>query len=84
MTLLWLTLAVFLALGVSCVAIPAEVRDLEMRLLKKSRIARINPFNSWMETDGFVSYLRAMGIVLVVFVSFIVYLISTHELVVVK
>lgn len=84
MPILWCIAALFLAYGATCAALPAKVRDLQLWMLDRTGISRINPFQQWIETDGFISYLRAVGIGLTIFALFVIYVLSTNEVAAVR
>ena len=62
-------LCIFLAGGLACVFAPKRVRTYALRSNRHLAFGVSNPLIEWMKTDGYLTFLRMMGVVFVIFVS---------------
>ncbi len=64
-------LCIFLAVGLSCIFAPRWVQSLALRSNRDWVPGISNPLIEWMRTDGYLIFLRIMGVVFVLFVSIV-------------
>jgi uncharacterized membrane protein YjgN (DUF898 family) len=62
-----IVLAFFLLIGVACLFAPRTVQRIALR--QRGYVFGFrNPLTDWMKTEGYVVYLRAMGLIFLIFV----------------
>jgi hypothetical protein len=64
-------LCIFLAIGLSCIFAPRWVQACALRWNRDWAPGISNSLLEWMRTDGYVIFLRIMGVVFVTFVSIV-------------